>query len=74
MRTDEDIEETLKNLKVGSKVTWCYSSHNGRTYWRLGYVKKINKKTATVNVFKDDNRSVVPNKEMRVRLRSLRIK
>ena len=74
MRTDKDIEETLKNLKEGLKVTWCYSSHNGKTYWRLGYVEKINKKTATVNMTKDNNHSVVPSKKMRIRLESLRIK
>ncbi len=65
---------TREELEVGQIVTWCYFHFSGGTFWRIGEVEKINNKTATILMNRDNNRSVVPPKKMRVRIESLRVK
>ena len=59
-------------LEVGIKVTWGYSGPNGKYFWRKGKVVKINPKTATVEMNRDNNRGVYPPKLMRVRKEALK--
>ena len=72
MRTDEEIEEMLNKLKVGLKVTWCYSGPNGKMFWRKGTIQKLNKINAKVLMHQDKNRGVYPEKIMTVNKRSLK--
>lgn len=61
-----------KGLNIGQKVTWCYFHFSQETKWRIGTIEKLNKKTAKVLMVKDNNRSVVPPKKLRVRIEILR--